>query len=309
MQSKPNQVAHSPDKKASWKGLPLWLLVVGGIISGGVALSLHVFVLQVLHIDTPAISSPTGVMGWVIRISTYAAVLSLCHFALPSAPGKSVLARTLVIFVLFQMFSEQVFRLPIMNGVVSQSFAYPILAGLISLIPGLISYVVAGQVAARLRSWWKLAIAAVVLAPLLALAVRPPLTYGMGLLMQKISFLQQPDIYDPPYDWHVLVPAYATYAEPVIGCLCLAALMWKQLSPRFGVRLLQFALVMLFARGMVLIPISFVAAVQPDQRLIALVAIGQFILESALLAVLSGVTFEMANRARLRATPAQADAT
>ena len=85
--------------------------------------------------------------------------------------------------------------------------------------------------------------------PLAALAFQP--------LLRSVQYLWHDGRYSPPYDWHILLPAYATYIEPVTACFAAAFLIWNNLSLRPAMRLAQFTVLILFMRGSILRPFIY----------------------------------------------------
>jgi hypothetical protein len=52
-----------------------------------------------------------------------------------------------------------------------------------------------------------------------------PLASGIFAgLLHRISYLDGVNRYNPPYDYHITIPAYLTFIEPVIGSFAIGTL-------------------------------------------------------------------------------------
>jgi hypothetical protein len=90
----------------------------------------------------------------------------------------------------------------------------------------------------------------------------------------------------------VLIPAYLTYAEPVIACMAVAYLVWEGLSRKPGKRMLQFCLLILSIRGM-LLP-TFLYSFYSKLRLpMAMLSESQFLFETLALAFLTALIWQV----------------
>ena len=97
-----------------------------------------------------------------------------------------------------------------------------------------------------LRSLWAKEGIAAVLTGIATFAIRPALGIIFAPALKAGAHLDHPEVYAFPYGWRVLIPAYITYAEPVIACMCIAFLVWERLSAKVGLRILQFLSLILF---------------------------------------------------------------
>lgn len=266
--------------------------LIGGIVTGVLALSLHVFVLAALNIPTPQSPPPPGVLTWIDGVGRVVAVVLICRYTIDGLRerGWSAGKAALVPFVLFAMFSEILLRDNLMNIVVSQSFAYPAIAGLIRLVPLLVLFALCALVATHVRDPRWLVPATIAVWACMKYVAATPLKTFMKNALSHAAALQRPEVYSPPYDWHVYIPAYLTYAEPVIAIFLLLALMWDRLPGRNGHRCALMLLMLLLAKGLVFTPLAYAVASPPGTRLIALLAMGQFTLETTILIVLAIMT-------------------
>jgi hypothetical protein len=70
--------------------------------------------------------------------------------------------------------------------------------------------------------------------------------------------LSHDDVYLPPYGWHVQIPAYLTFIEPVIACLIIYANVEQNLSRRSPIRYLQFILLIMMVRRVLISPFIYI---------------------------------------------------
>jgi len=95
----------------------------------------------------------------------------------------------------------------------------------------------------------------------------------------------------------VLVPAYLSYAEPVIAAVILAALVWDRLSASVPLCVLQFTMIVLLVRHVLFAPVIYALYAKVPAGT-ALASMGQFTLEGIALAALSGLTWHFATGGR-----------
>lgn len=266
--------------------------IIGGIITGVIALSIHVFVLSALNIPTPQTRPSTGVLVWLDSIGRVFGILLVCRYTMEGLwqRGWSVAKASLVPFVLFAMFSESLIRGPVMNGVVTESFAYPVITGWTSLIPLFVIFAICAVVAARIKNPRWLLVVAVAIWAWVKYVLAVPLKVLMTTILSHAATLAKPEVYSPPYDWHVYIPAYITYAEPVIGAFLLLALMWERLPGRTASRCAMMVLILLLAKSLVIVPFAYALSAAEGSRLTALFSMGQFSLETAALILLAIAT-------------------
>lgn len=272
-------------------------LLIGGILTGVIALSMHVFVLAALNIPTPQSRPSTGVLAWLSSVGTMIGIVLLCRYTSDALRqrGAGALRACLTTFVLFAMFSESLIRMPLMNGVVSQSFAYPVIAGLIGLLPLLAIFALSALVSARVRDPRWLVLAGVAVWACFKYVLGAPLKAITTAVMTHAASLARQEVYSPPYDWHVYIPAYISYAEPVVGVFLLLGLMWDRLPGRTGYRCALVVLIFLLAKNLAVSPFAYALAAPPGSRLVALVSIGQFSVESAVLVLCAIATRTVAD--------------
>ena len=119
---------------------------------------------------------------------------------------------------------------------------------------------------------------------------------AMGPIMQSIAGLApQSEWCTLPYGLNVLLPAYLTFIEPVLGCLAAVALVWNRLSTSPPLRFVQFTVLVLAIKNQLLTPFVY-AAVAKIPAIDALASEGQFALEAAVLALLTAATWHWSTK-------------
>jgi len=256
-----------------------------------VSLSVHVFMLQVLRISFPDFA---GISVWAPLLNTALALFALivvCSDAQPKIARFSKGIQCIIVFLLYAMLKES-FRGILMNGVVTTGWGFDIVAGLPGLAYTFVLSSIVVFLTPMLRSFWVRVGGAAVLAGIAIFAVRPALGSIFSPALKAVAHLDHPDVYSFPYGWQVLIPAYITYAEPVIACMCVAFLVWGRLSAKTGMRILQFSFLILSIRGM-LLP-TFVYSFYSKAKLpAAMLSESQFLFETLALAILTAVVWQL----------------
>jgi len=284
-------------QRLTWNAEVNWpRLLIGMLMTLIVSLSIHVVMLQVLGIPFPDFA---GVSAWASFLNAWFAMLALiifCSLARPRLARFSAITQCVAVFVLYAMLKESA-RSIVMNGVVTTGWGYDVLAG----VPGLVSsFVLASLVVIttpKLRGIWPKVAGAAAIAAVLIFVVRPLIQSGFAPVLKAAAPLDHAEVYPFPYGWQALIPAYLTYAEPVIACMLLAVLVWQGLSTKPGIRMLQFVALVLLVKGM-LFP-TFVYSFYSRARLpLAMLSQSQFFLETLALAILTALVWQFSGNSR-----------
>jgi len=274
---------------------------LGGLVTLVLSLSLHVVMLEVLHIPYPDNAPSTGWAVYSNYLLGVAATFYFYRLSFRSFSSFSFPSRCLRVFVLLAMLDESLIRAPLMNGIVTSAWGYSVVQNLPAVLPHLLLACLMVLTMPRLpRIRQQLPVAFSGAAALFF--VCEPLIRRQILIV--LSWLPQPRLADaivPPYGLKVLVPAYVTFFEPVLACFLLAGLVWHRLSAAPVKRLGQFTLLYMLMRGALLRPFiyMFYAKLPP---VTAFLSMSQFSFEVAALAVLTAITFQICGFGRARAT-------
>lgn len=129
------------------------------------------------------------------------------------------------------------------------------------------------------------------------LGVRQLAAWLFQPFMQHLAYLAHDEIYRPPYDWHVDLPSYISFSEPVMAGFIVALLIWDQLSGRPVLRLCQFATLVMAKDRDLLGPLVY-ALSQPQHPVFATISFGQFWLQDLVQATLTGLVWTLMERSR-----------
>jgi hypothetical protein len=101
---------------------------------------------------------------------------------------------------------------------------------------------------------------------------------------------EAPEAHRPPYGFYEYKFIYGMFIEPTIASFALISLLWPALSGSKGRRIALFTVLLLLIRGRVVATFPFSFWIK-DSLPMALAAEGQFRVETALLAVLTELTW------------------
>lgn len=260
------------------------------------ALSVHVVMLQMLGVPFPDLSVIGPAYKFLIKAVATLGLIVLWQFASQKMQG-SFLKQWGVLFLIATMLTETLIRGPFMEAYCTTAWVFSFIGNIPKLLAIALSSALIVVATPRLPRVWQKAAAALALTALTMFVATPLLGAAMGPVMQSISYLApQSEWCVLPYGANVLIPAYLTFAEPVLACLAAAILVWDRLSPSRGLRFAQFTLLILAIKNQLLMPFAY-AAFAKVPFLQALTSESQFALEAIVLAVLTGFTWERSARA------------
>lgn len=268
-----------------------WVLVAGFFVALVVSLSIHVVMLQIMNVPYPDRSAVPATAKFVNAWFSILALLVVCRLAREKLERLGPVGGSLALLVLYAMLKEALLRTIVMNGVVTTAWVY----SAVSALPRLAGFLlVAGAVVLGgrlLRKSWQLAVYSLALAGASFFGVEPLLGAASGSILKSISYLAHEEIYAVPYGWQVIVPAYLTYAEPVLATFFLAWLVWPHLSPRFWFT--QFVLLVTLMKG-ALLSLFLFSPYLPHDLPTALASESQFTFEALALCALVILTWRLA---------------
>jgi hypothetical protein len=227
----------------------------------------------------------------LVRVVATLALIILWQLASPRIQGSFV-KRWGVLFLIASMLNESLVRGPFMEGYCTTAWVFAFVGNLQKLAT--IALVAALIVAAapRLALVWQKVVAAAVIAIFGTFVATPLIGVAMGPVMESIASLApQGEWCTLPYGPDVLIPAYLTFAEPVLACMAAAALVWDRLSPSRLLRFARFTVLILAIKNQLLMPFIY-AAFAKAPLMAAFVSESQFALEAVALALLTGITWE-----------------
>ncbi len=272
------------------------ILVLGFLLTLCGGLSVHVIMLQGFNVPYPG-HLPAG--GWARLpdrlLSTFGAVTL---YAMLGSQGRvrPVLWRCGFIFLVLGMIHETLFRLPLMNIVTASKWnLYPFLDEIPAYGVLAVLVISIGLCGRFLASTVRRVAATVLIGVPVYLLVAPGLQSMFAGLQAWTSAREGYTFYNPPYDWHVEIPAYITFAEPVLAAFLVARFVSGAL-PRNTLRAgMTMALLIFALRGQFFSMFTNIAYAGTDAAT-AMLSFGQFTLESLTLAVLTSATWSLLPR-------------
>jgi hypothetical protein len=276
---------HESRKRFSWL-----ILVVGAIVTMIASLSVHAVMLQVLHVPYPYDFPRTG---WA-RLPD--GVLSVCgaiylSTQLPqSVRERSFALRCMLMFLFMSTIHEAFFRGPFMEFINLSNFTlYPFLDNIPKLIPFVVISVGVESWSRRTASTGVKLLAAVLLAAVAGLLIRPLADHAFVGVIKFTEAREGHQRYGLPYDWHILLPAYLTFFEPVVSAFAIAFAIRRKLPPaaltRFGIT----AALIVALKGPVFAPLINIHYANGGP-LKAILSYAQFSFETITLAILAAMT-------------------
>ncbi|MEO7433844.1 MAG: hypothetical protein ABIR62_17895 [Dokdonella sp.] len=255
------------------------------------ALSVHAIMLQVFDVPFPDLSVIPGPFKLVVRIAAALALIIFWQRAASRVEG-SFLKRWGLLFVIAAMLQESLLRGPFMEGYCTTAWVFAFVGNLQKLTSIAVVAALVVVAAPRLTRVWQKVVAAAVIATFGMFIATPLIGMAMAPVMASIASLApQSEWCTLPYGPNVLIPAYLTFAEPVLACIAAAGLIWNRLSPSRALRFAQFTLLILAIKNQLLMPFIY-AAFAKVPLVDAFVSESQFALEAVALALLAGVTWE-----------------
>ena len=273
------------------------VLIIGAIVTMVLSLSVHAVMLQGLHVPYPYNFPHTG---WARLpdgiLSAFGAIYLSAH--LPQNIRKqSFVLRCALVFFLLATIHETFFRDPFMEFINLSNFTlYPFLDNIPKLIPLAVIAVCVESWTRRERSFRANLIAAVLLAIVAGLLVKPFADYAFAGVMHFTEAREGHQRYGLPYDWHILLPAYLTFFEPVIAALVIGRAVRDNLPPesltRFGIT----AALILALKGPVFAPLINIHYAN-TAPLTAVLSYAQFTFETMALGILTATALRFASHA------------
>ncbi|MGQ7855991.1 hypothetical protein ACUN24_17295 [Pedobacter sp. WC2501] len=276
-----------------------WLkLTIGIILSTILSLSVHVIMLQEMNVPFPELSVITTPYKFVIRIFSVFGLLFFWHLADKKVNGSFV-KKWAILFLIDAMLTESLFRGAFMDGYCTNSLGFMLINNIpklltIAIICGLVVFT-----APKLNNLLYKFLAAIALAAVFMFAINPLMVAAWKPVMEKISYLTPTGEWCKlPYGSDVLIPAYISFIEPVLASIAMAMLILNQLAPVKWLRLLLFALLVVTVNYQLLMPLFYVV-LHKGPFVSNLASEGQFALESIVLAITTGFTWQWSSSVRL----------
>ena len=204
------------------------------------ALSVHAVMIQALHVPYPSNFPHTGWARLPDGILSVAGAFYLSEHLPESIRRRSFGLRCTLIFLSLATIHEVFFRAPFMEFINLSNFTlYPFIDNIPKLIPLAVIAIAVDSWTRRQTSFGANLIAAALLAALAGLVIAPFASHAFAGVLHFTEAREGNQRYGLPYNWHILLPAYLTFFEPVIATLVIGRAIRSQLPPapltRFGI--------------------------------------------------------------------------
>ena len=279
-------------ERVSWP-----LLIVGAVVTMVLSLSVHAVMLQGLHIPYPYNFPHTG---WVRlpdgTLSAFGAIYLSQHLP-QSIRKRSFPLRCTLLFLLLATIHEVFFRAPFMEFINLSNFTlYPFIDNIPQLIP--LAGIAAGVECwtRRTRSFRANLVVAALLAAAAGLLIKPFANYAFAGVIHFTEAREGHERYGLPYDWHILLPAYLTFFEPVIAALAIGYAIRHTLPPIPLTRFVITAALIVALKGPVFAPLLNIHYANSG-ALTAVLSYAQFTFETMALGLLTAGTLHFSSRA------------
>ncbi|RRA47680.1 hypothetical protein [Acidipila sp. EB88] len=270
-----------------------WLFVILTVcLIAPTSLFVHDYMLETMKVPYPRY---VGLPEWVKFINEVVRLFALtvvCRLSLPRLRSFSkvtaVIGSGLILMMLYETLRVWVIEGAITNSLVFSAYSRAPQA--ICLFLG--GAAVAWTVLSGLKS--KNAAGLIVMvAALLTFVIFPPLDHLFASLKNGMPFVK--DLYSDPYPFKINVIIYISFVEPTIAAFAAAWLCWPALRGTLLRRALTFATLLLLVRGrfVQLLLQSFWVRLP---HITAMYAVSQFFLETLVLAVLTALAWNSAER-------------
>lgn len=264
-------------------------LATGALVALVASLSTHVVMLEYLHVPYPELPH----IDWVRlpdHIMQTAALIGLL-WLLSARLRASLVRSVLVLLILFLTVTETLFRDPFMEVVnLSNLTLYPFLDIVPTYLTATVLIIAVVAMRRFITNWTRAIVASLVFGTITFLLVWPVLDAAFVPVHAWTAAREGHGLYNPPYDWHIMVPAYLTYAEPVIGSFLVCAFVTSRL-PAAPVRAWAILSMLIFAlRGTFFVCFTFIPFA-PFSAVTAMLSEGQFAIENATLAIVVAATW------------------
>jgi hypothetical protein len=262
-------------------------LLVAVCAAGMLALTVHVTLVQWLHVSNPSFHSvPAEVLNTLAMV--YAAAW-LYDCIRSQYGGRSAALHVIVLFAVLACLNGTV-RNAFMTGYCSTTTPLRWLFGALSSIrPLAYSAIAAASIAwvCRFRQGGRRLAAGAAAGLGLALVVAPVLALSeQAMYAQLAHLLPSAGWCKLPYGIEIMVPAYLTAIEPALGSFACIAIVWPHLPLRPVVRTASFVVLVLALKKQLLASFLY-ALLAPGSAVDALVSMGQLSLSAALLGLLT----------------------
>lgn len=274
----------------------LLILSIGLVATAFFALGSHDLAIAHLGIPYPrdgAVPQWARFIGQVVKLAT---MVYVCRLAAWYLDRRGILAAAAIFGLLILMLQETI-RAIVVDNVISDGWIDLRWSGLLlSRLPSAALSFYSGAVAAVIArkggasSSAGLSVAVLLASALGLFGLQPMLTHIADVATASLHLAEAPEAHRMPYDFYVYKFIYGMFIEPTIAAFALIYLVWPALNGSKTRRIALFVALMLLMRGRVVATALFSFWIK-DSLPMAIAAEGQFLIETLVLAALTGLTW------------------
>ncbi len=279
-------------------------LLVGFVITIILSLSVHAIMLQILHVPYPVQEVKTWIpYRFVTALPLVWGALWLYGCMRKRLKRYGKIPGAGILFILISGLNETL-RGWFMNAYCAEPFMKGVLfSGIITMI-GTSSYLSTSALIAL--GWcngqpqWKKFLGSLLLTLLLVFVIPPLVSVVQSAAANQLKWLEPTSGWCVlPYGTNVLVPAYLSFIEPATATLFCALICWRYLPGAFWTKAIIFTALILALKQQLLATFAY-AFYSKLPFFTAVVSMGQFSLEAAVLGFLTAVSWYWSTCARHR---------
>lgn len=262
------------------------ILFFGFLITLFISLSIHILMLQVIGVGFPD-HSPVPTISKLLN--TWFSVLALFTFyylGKERLSKKSIAIQTLIVFAIYSMIKESLIRANVMEAVVTTAWLFPF----IKSAPGLLNYFILAFIIVLTNRFlykkWQLIIASILAAAFIKSVLEPLMGSVFSPVIASYSYLAHEAIYQMPYGWEVMIPAYLTFAEPVFAAFLILYFIWEKIAVKNIHKIVLTGILISLMKG-TLLPLFIYTPYMKLNLTSAMASEGQFTLEFLALGMLA----------------------
>jgi len=262
------------------------ILFFGFSITLFISLSIHIVMLQVIGVGFPDHSPVPTIPKLLNNWFSVLALFTFYYLAKERLSKRSVAIQTLIVFAIYAMIKESLIRANVMEGVVTTSRLFPFIRS----VPGLLNYFLLALIVVLtnrfLHKKWQLIIVSILATAFIRLVIEPLTGSVFNPVIASYSYLAHDAIYQMPYGWQVMIPAYLTFAEPVLAAFLILYFIWEKIAVKNFYKIVLTGILISLMKG-TLLPLFIYTPFMKSDLASAIVSEAQFTLEFLALGMLA----------------------
>ena len=278
-----------------------WILI-GAILTGFFALTVHVVMLEWLHVPYPHGYPEWGLLPFLPEAALSLATVCFWWLCSDRLSALTVPTRCATLFLLLVMLREQLIRKPTMESVVTTAWTHSFVGNIPFLFPFLVLACLVATITPRLATSSQRIGSAILFAVLAFVLAGPLFDAAFRPVVASVAFLEHGEVcvHGPCVE----IPAYLTFAEPVSAAFVVIALVWDRLSPGRCLRVAQFVLLLMIMDMSFFRPLVYGLA-GPAGFWPGMLSMGQFWLEHLVLALGTAATWALSGVSNRKTGPSR----